>query len=233
MTTRRLLGAALAALLLLPGAAQAAALTPLKPCYISVTQPTPVEPTRSRASALDLAGSGFTPGALVDLELRRQARRARSRPTRPATCRRRSSSRPTGRSGQGTFTLTAAEQGNPANTVALPSRTTALDAQHPPVDGRAVDAACASAARGFTAAEGGLGALPLQGQGAQDRAARAADRQPLRDVLGPPPPDPDQAARSSGSGAAGRPAAALQPRAGRRRSCASTSTSSGCSRSTR
>ena len=28
--------------------------------------------------------------------------------------------------GQGTFTLTAAERGNPANTVALPSRTTAL-----------------------------------------------------------------------------------------------------------
>ena len=36
--TTRLLGGALAALALLPATAQAAALTPLKPCYISVTQ---------------------------------------------------------------------------------------------------------------------------------------------------------------------------------------------------
>ena len=38
--TTRLVGAVLAALALLPATAQAAALAPLKPCYVSVTQPT-------------------------------------------------------------------------------------------------------------------------------------------------------------------------------------------------
>ena len=39
--TTRLVGAALAALALLPATAHAAALAPLKPCYISVTQKSP------------------------------------------------------------------------------------------------------------------------------------------------------------------------------------------------
>ena len=64
--TTRLLGAALAALALLPATAQAAALTPLKPCYISVTQRSS-DPPAITQERLDLAGNGFTPGALVDL----------------------------------------------------------------------------------------------------------------------------------------------------------------------
>ena len=49
--------------------AHAATLTPLKPCYISVTQRTPGDPPEITRERLDLAGSGFTPGALVDVSL--------------------------------------------------------------------------------------------------------------------------------------------------------------------
>jgi hypothetical protein len=119
--TTRLVGAALAALALLPATAQAAALAPLKPCYISVTQPTGSKVTEP----LDLAGNGFTAGSLVDvsfngrLDRTIQADAAGNLPPQ-------SLQSPYQAKGQGTFTLTAAERGNPANTVALPSRTTAL-----------------------------------------------------------------------------------------------------------
>ena len=119
--TTRLVGAALAALALLPATAQAAALAPLKPCYISVTQPTGSKITEP----LDLAGNGFTAGSLVDvsfdgrLDRTIQADAAGNLPPQILQS-------PYQAKGQGTFTLTAAERGNPANTVALPSRTTAL-----------------------------------------------------------------------------------------------------------
>jgi hypothetical protein len=119
--TTRLVGTALAALALLPATAQAAALAPLKPCYISVTQPTGSKVTEP----LELAGNGFTAGSLIDvafdgkLDRTIQADAAGNLP--PQTLQ-----SPYQAKGQGTFTLTAAERGNPANTVALPSRTTAL-----------------------------------------------------------------------------------------------------------
>src|SRR3954451_81497 len=119
--TTRFVGAALAALALLPATAQAAALAPLKPCYISVTQPTGSKITEP----LDLAGKGFTAGSLVDvsfdgrLDRTIQADAAGNLPPQILQS-------PYQAKGQGTFTLTAAERGNPANTVALPSRTTAL-----------------------------------------------------------------------------------------------------------
>ena len=118
--TTRLVGAALAALALLPATAQAAAIAPLKPCYISVTQGSQII-----RESLDLAGNGFTAGSLVDVSfngtLNRtiQADAAGNLPPQILQS-------PYQAKGQGTFTLTAAEQGNPANTVALPSRTTAL-----------------------------------------------------------------------------------------------------------
>ena len=124
--TTRLVGAALAALALLPATAQAAALAPLKPCYVSVTQTSPGAAPQITRESLDLAGNGFTPGVARRRRASTARSTARSRPTPPATSRPRSCSRPTRRKGQGTFTLTAAERGNPANTVALPSRTTAL-----------------------------------------------------------------------------------------------------------
>jgi hypothetical protein len=119
--TTRLVGAALAALALLPATAQAAALAPLKPCYVSVTQPSGSRITEP----LDVSGSGFTPGALVDikfdatLDRTLQADAAGNLPPQVLNS-------PYQANGQGTFTLTAAERGNPANTVALPSRKTAL-----------------------------------------------------------------------------------------------------------
>ena len=123
--TTRLVGAALAALALLPATAQAAALAPLKPCYISVTQTSPGAAPQITRESLDLAGNGFTAGSLVDvsfngkLDRTIQADAAGNLPPQILQS-------PYQAKGQGTFTLTAAERGNPANTVALPSRTTAL-----------------------------------------------------------------------------------------------------------
>jgi hypothetical protein len=123
--TRRLVGAALATLALAPATAQAAALAPLKPCYISVTQRTPGQQPQITREALDLAGNGFSPGALVDISFNNQIDRtiqADAAGNLPAQV----LQSPYQASGQGAFTLTAAEHGNPANTVSLPSRTTAL-----------------------------------------------------------------------------------------------------------
>ena len=121
----RTLGATVAVLALLPASAHAAALSPLKPCYVSVTQQNPGGPDQIVREAIELAGSGFTPGALVDvsvagrLERTVQADAAGNLPAQPLQS-------PYQRRGQGTFELTAAERGNPVNTVTLPSRTTAL-----------------------------------------------------------------------------------------------------------
>jgi hypothetical protein len=130
--TTRLLGAVLAALALLPATAQGAALAPLKPCYVSVTQQQPAgAPPQVTREALNLSGSGFTPGSLVDVSFNGtfdrtiQADGAGNLPAQILQS-------PYQERGQGTFTLTAAERGNPANTVSLPSRTTALALHLPP-----------------------------------------------------------------------------------------------------
>jgi hypothetical protein len=122
--TTRLVGAALAALALLPATAQAAAIAPLKPCYISVTNPPGSNPPTLR-EPLDVAGSGFTAGSLVDLSFDGtvdrtvQADAAGNLPPQVLAS-------PYQAKGQGTFTLTAAERGNPANAVSAPSRKVAL-----------------------------------------------------------------------------------------------------------
>jgi hypothetical protein len=123
--TRRLLGAALAAAVLTPASARAATLNPLKPCYISVTQRTPGAPDRITREGIDLAGSGFTANALVDvsfdgkLDRTLQADAAGNLPAQVLQS-------PYRARGEGPFTLTAAERGNPVNSVTLTSRTTAL-----------------------------------------------------------------------------------------------------------
>jgi hypothetical protein len=122
--TTRLVGAALAALALLPATAQAAALAPLKPCYISVTHPAGSTP-RVEREAISLGGNGFTPGGLVDVSLNGKV--ARTLQVDPAgNLPPQTLQSPYQRRGEGTFTLTAAERGNPANVVSAPSRTTAL-----------------------------------------------------------------------------------------------------------
>jgi hypothetical protein len=123
--TKRLLGGAIAAVALLPASAQAATLAPLKPCYISVTQRTPGEAPVITREALDLAGSGFTPGALVDVSYDGKLERTiQADPAGNLAVQDLQS--PYRAHGEGPFTLTAAEQGNPLNSVALQSRTTAL-----------------------------------------------------------------------------------------------------------
>ncbi len=121
----RTLGAALAALVLLPATAHAAALGPLKPCYVSVTQRAPGAPPQVTREVIDLTGSAFTPGALVDLSLDGKLERTIQAdgagnlpPQRLAS--------PYRARGQGPFSLTAAERGNPANLVTAASRTTEL-----------------------------------------------------------------------------------------------------------
>ena len=119
--TTRLVGAALAALALLPATAQAAALAPLKPCYVSATQ-TAARGIRSTLDAAErlharLARRRRASNGTLDRTL--QADAAGNLPPQRLQS-------PYQAKGQGTFTLTAAERGNPANTVALPSRTTAL-----------------------------------------------------------------------------------------------------------
>jgi hypothetical protein len=133
--TRRLLGAALATMAVLPATAPAATLNPLKPCYVSVTQRIDGEPDQITREGLDLAGSGFTPGAPVDvsfdgkLERTIAADAAGNLPAQqlPSPYRAR---------GEGPFTLTAAEQGNPLNAVSLTSRTTALSLRLRPREAR-------------------------------------------------------------------------------------------------
>jgi hypothetical protein len=123
--TRRLLGAALAAAVLTPASAHAATLSPLKPCYISVTQRTPGAPDQITREAVDLAGSGFTANSLVDVSFDGTLDRtvqADAAGNLPATI----LQSPYRARGEGPFSLTAAEQGNPANAVTLTSRTTAL-----------------------------------------------------------------------------------------------------------
>jgi hypothetical protein len=129
--TTRLVGAALASLALLPATAQAATLAPLKPCYISVTQKSQGAAPQITRESLDLAGNGFTAGSLVDvsfngkLDRTIQADAAGNLPPQRLKS-------PYQARGQGTFTLAAAERGNPANTVSLASRTTALTLKLPP-----------------------------------------------------------------------------------------------------
>jgi hypothetical protein len=127
MPTRRFarpLAAVLLALLAVPGAAHAAALAPLKPCYVSVTSQQGGE-SRITREDMSVAGSGFTPNAPVDLSI--DGRFDRTVPADaagnlaiPAI------DSPYRRVGQRAFSLTAAEQGNPLNSVTLQSNVTAL-----------------------------------------------------------------------------------------------------------
>lgn len=118
------LAAALLALLALPGAAHAAALAPLKPCYVSVTSQQGGKPQIVRED-MELAGSGFTPNALVDVQV--DGRLERSVPADAAgNLSVKAIDSPYRATGQGPFSVTAAEQGNPANVVTVRSNVTAL-----------------------------------------------------------------------------------------------------------
>jgi hypothetical protein len=121
---RRLAGAAVAAVLLLPSGASAATLTPLKGCYVTSTDEVSGE---IRREAIPFGGSGFTPGGLVDVSLdgtlRRtvQADAAGNLPSGQVL------EAPYRRKGERSFRLTATDQQNPANTVEAVSNVTAFD----------------------------------------------------------------------------------------------------------
>lgn len=120
----RLLGAAVAAVLLLPSAASAATLTPLKGCYVTSTDEVSGE---IRREPVPLGGSGFTPGGLVNISLDGkllrtvQADPAGNLPADQAL------EAPYRRKGQRSFRLTATDQQNPANTIEAVSNVTAFD----------------------------------------------------------------------------------------------------------
>ena len=198
--TTRLLGGALAALALLPATAQAAALTPLKPCYISVTQRSPATRRRSRRSGSTSAGNGFTPGSLVDLELRRHARPHGPGRRRPATCRRRSCKSPYRARGRGPVHADRGRAGQPAQRrlagVAHDRARRCGCARARPSPATA----CASRGRGFTEQRAVWAHYLLKGKVRKTvRLVRRIDN-PCGTLLGPPQADPDQAARRPGPG---------------------------------
>jgi hypothetical protein len=119
----RLLGAAVAAVLLLPGAAHAASLTPLKGCYVTSTD----EVSHViRREPVQFSGSGFTPGGLVDISLDGAVQRtvqADAAGNLPAQA----LDAPYRRKGERKFRLAATDQANPANTIEAVSNVTAFD----------------------------------------------------------------------------------------------------------
>jgi hypothetical protein len=123
-----LAGPVVAALLLLPGAAQAAALTPVKACYVSSTDEVSGV---IRREPIEFSGSGFTPGGLVDLAFDGtvartvQADAAGNLPAQALEA-------PYRRTGQRAFRLTATDEANPANTAEARSNVTAFDVRITP-----------------------------------------------------------------------------------------------------
>src|SRR5215210_343495 len=113
---RPILGAAVAALLV-PQAAQAAAIMPLGPCYRSVDA--------DYRETVPVRGDGFTPGKLVtvliDGQVVDEGTRVRSDGTVIGSV-----SAPYQEAGERPFTLTVTENETPANTVTAASRVTAL-----------------------------------------------------------------------------------------------------------
>jgi hypothetical protein len=119
----RLFGTAVAALLLLPGAAHAAALTPIKDCYVTSTDEVS---DVIRREPIQFSGSGFTPSGLVDIAL--DGALARTVQADPAgNLPAQALEAPYRRKGQREFRLTATDRANPVNTIAAVSNVTAFD----------------------------------------------------------------------------------------------------------
>jgi hypothetical protein len=114
---------AFAAALLLPAAASAATLTPLKPCYVTSTDEVSKE---VRREPVQFGGGGFTPGGLVDVALDGKLQRtvqadpAGNLPAQALDA-------PYRRKGERPFTLTATDRADPLNTVDALSNVTAFD----------------------------------------------------------------------------------------------------------
>jgi hypothetical protein len=114
---RALAGATLL-LLALPGAASAATLAPVKPCYVSVTSAT--------RETVDIAGAGFAPNSKVDVAVDGVVALAGARVDAVGNLPAQVLQAPYQPHGERAFTITATEQGNPASTATLSPRVTAL-----------------------------------------------------------------------------------------------------------
>lgn len=103
-----------------PAAAHAVAIEPLKKCYVSVDS-TVREP-------MQIAASGFTPGAKVDVAVNGNPDLGAAGVVTDAGGRIAGAVKaPYQEKGDKAFTVTVTEQGNPANTISTTSRVTALN----------------------------------------------------------------------------------------------------------
>ena len=120
----------LALALLLPAAAEAAVLAPLKPCYISPPDGTP--------ESVALRGAGFTPGSSVDIAVDGVPVEQNVFVEADGSFGGNGGGVPAPRqaSGERPFTVTVAERGNPANIVSASSQVVALGVQVSPSDVR-------------------------------------------------------------------------------------------------
>ena len=180
MPTRAPLGAAVAAVLLLPGDAHAATLTPLKACYVTSTDEVQ---RRDPARAGPDRRQRLHPRRARRHLARRDARSGRSRPTRPATSPPQALEAPYRRKGQRAFRLTATDQANPANTVEAVSNVTALRRQHHAPRRPRRRAACASAGAGSPQPGTVYGHYLYRGKVRKTVTAREAAERALRHVL--------------------------------------------------
>ena len=210
--TTRLLGAALAAARrCCPATAHAAALTPLKPCYISVTQRDARRAAGDHARGARPRRQRLHARRARRPQLRRQARPHAPGRRAPATCRPQIARSPYRARGEGPFTLTAAEQGNPLNAVSLASAHDRARAAPAPARGRARQRRDplhrprlhrAAARSGRTTCTAARSARPCGWCGGSTTRAGAFSVRRSRSRSSARGPELD---------AAGRPAAALQP----------------------
>ena len=198
----------LALALLLPAAAEAAVLAPLKPCYISPPDGTP--------ESVALHGAGFTPGSSVDIAVDGVPVEQNVFVEADGSFGGNGGGVPAPRQarGQRPFTVTVAERGNPANIVSASSQVVALGVRVSPSDVRPRRRVRFSGA-GFTGPGPVFGHYARRGRLRRTvRLARPAGT--VRDLLGPAPHDPGPAPRARPVDAPDRPGARLPARADER-----------------
>lgn len=125
MLARLTLAAATASMLPTTAAAEPT-LEPLRPCYDSVS------PDPGGTEAVELVGSGFTPGALVDIFRDAEILYPRVPVDAAGALPAGSLPAPYVARGRRSFTVTVTEQANPAQTVTMESLVTALDVEVTP-----------------------------------------------------------------------------------------------------
>ncbi len=124
---RRIIPIAIAAALLAPQAAQAATLTPLKPCYRSIDE--------AEQENVEVDAGGFTPGGAVDVLIDGTVI-ANDVKALPDGSIKGQVSAPFQAKGERAFTLTVTEADKPANTASWTSRVTALAMRIKPKEAR-------------------------------------------------------------------------------------------------